>query len=65
MADKNLTDEGLENRLKGTAKNVEGHIRSAVGGLTDDKSEQLKGEAQKLKGKLQDKLGEAQIDADN
>lgn len=65
MDDKSLTDDGVENRLKGTAKNVEGHIRSAVGALTDDRSEQLKGEAQKLKGKLQDKLGKAEIDADN
>jgi uncharacterized protein YjbJ (UPF0337 family) len=62
--DKSLTDDGVDNRLKGTAKNVEGHIRSAVGGLTDDKSEQLKGEAQKLKGRAQDALGKAEIDAD-
>jgi uncharacterized protein YjbJ (UPF0337 family) len=67
MDEKNrdLTDEGVDNRLKGTAKNVEGHIRSAVGGLTDDRSEQVKGEAQKLKGHMQDKLGKAEIDADN
>ena len=35
MAD-NLRDEGAENQVKGAAKQVEGKVRNAVGGLTGD-----------------------------
>ena len=63
MTDKNLSDEGAENRVKGTAKNVEGRVRAAIGDLTDDSSEQLKGKAQQVKGKLQNEVGKAQQDA--
>jgi len=59
-----LKREGLEDRIKGTVKEGEGHVRDAVGGLTGDTSEQLKGKGQQLKGKLQRKLGEAETDAD-
>jgi uncharacterized protein YjbJ (UPF0337 family) len=63
MAD-NLRDDGLENQVKGTVKQGEGRIRNAVGGLTGDNSEQIKGKAQDLKGKVQRKIGEAESDAD-
>ena len=63
MAD-DLKSEGLEDRLKGTVKEGEGRLRNAVGGLTGDTSEQLKGKAQEIKGKTQRKLGEAETDAD-
>jgi uncharacterized protein YjbJ (UPF0337 family) len=63
MAD-DLDREGLEDQIKGTAKEGEGRIRNAVGGLTSDSSEQLKGKAQEIKGKAQRKLGEAESDAD-
>jgi uncharacterized protein YjbJ (UPF0337 family) len=63
MVDRNLEDAGAENRMKGTAKNLEGKFNEAVGDLTDDKSQELKGKAQQLKGKLQDNVGEAQLDA--
>jgi len=60
----NLRDEGLKDQIKGTVKEGEGHIRDAVGGLTGDISEQLKGKGQELKGKVQRKIGEAETDAD-
>ena len=63
MAD-DIGNEGLKDQIKGTAKEGEGRIRNAVGGLTGDSSEQLKGKAQELKGKLQRKIGEAETDAD-
>ena len=63
MAD-DLNRDGLKDQLKGTVKEGEGHLRDAVGGLTGDTSEQLKGKGQQLKGKLQRKLGEAETDAD-
>lgn len=63
MADR-IRDEGAENQIKGGAKEVGGRLRNAVGGLTGDNSEQLKGKMDELKGKAQRKVGEAQSDAD-
>jgi uncharacterized protein YjbJ (UPF0337 family) len=63
MDERKLADDGVDNRVKGTAKNVEGKVREAIGDLTDDGSEQLKGKAQQVKGRLQNELGKAQIDA--
>ena len=63
MAD-DLKRDGVENQVKGAFKEGEGKVRNAVGYLTDNKSEQLKGKAQELKGKAQRKIGEAESDAD-
>ena len=63
MAD-DLGTDGLENQVKGAAKEVGGKVRNAVGGLTGDTSEQLHGKADELKGKAQRKLGEKEVDAD-
>jgi uncharacterized protein YjbJ (UPF0337 family) len=63
MAD-DLDRDGLENQVKGTVKEGEGKLRNAVGGLTGDSSEQLKGKAQEIKGKAQRKIGELESDAD-
>ena len=62
MAD-NLRDDGMENQVKGAAKQVGGKVRNAVGGLTGDTSEQLKGKAKELEGRAQSKLGKAESDA--
>ena len=60
MSDKkDLASEGLKDELKGTAKKVEGRIRSAVGGASGDTSEQVKGKAQEIKGKVQQGSGRA------
>ena len=64
MAD-DLGKDGLENTGKGVAKEIEGRVRNAVGGLTGDTSEQIKGKAQELKGKTQRKIGQKELDADN
>ena len=52
-------------RTGGAAKQAEGKIRNAVGGITGDSSEQLKGKAKDLEGKVQRKIGEAEQDFDN
>jgi uncharacterized protein YjbJ (UPF0337 family) len=60
MSDKkDLASEGLKDELKGTAKKVEGRIRSAVGGASGDTSEQVKGKAQEIKGRIQQGSGRA------
>ena len=59
-----LDREGAKDQIKGTIKEGEGRVRDAVGGLTGDTSEQLKGKAQQIKGKVQRKIGEAESDAD-
>jgi uncharacterized protein YjbJ (UPF0337 family) len=61
---KDMAAEGAQDRLKGTAKQVEGRIRSAVGGATGDTGEQVKGKGQEIKGKVQEKFGRAKQDLD-
>ena len=63
MAD-DLGTDGLENQAKGAAKEVRGKVRNAVGGLTGDTSEQLKGKAREMEGKAQRKIGEAEENVD-
>ena len=63
MAD-DLTTDGLGNQAKGAAKEVEGKVRNAAGGLTGDTSEQLKGKAREMEGKAQRKIGETEEDVD-
>jgi uncharacterized protein YjbJ (UPF0337 family) len=58
MSDKkDLASEGLKDELKGTAKKVEGRVRSAVGGAKGDTGEQVKGKAQEIHGKVQQGIG--------
>ena len=64
MAD-DLSRDGLSNQAKGAAKEVEGKVRNAAGGLTGDTSEQLKGKAKEMEGKVQRKVGESEVDADD
>lgn len=63
MAD-DLGTDGLKNQVKGAAKEVEGKVRNAAGGLTGDTSEQLKGKAKEMEGKAQRKVGETESDID-
>jgi uncharacterized protein YjbJ (UPF0337 family) len=58
--DDDMMDRGSENRVKGTAKEMEGKIRGKVGDAVDDRSEHLKGRAKEMEGKVQKKFGEAQ-----
>jgi uncharacterized protein YjbJ (UPF0337 family) len=49
----------MKDELKGTAKELEGRVRSTVGGATGNTSEQVKGKAQEIKGKVQQGIGRA------
>ena len=50
---KDLNDRGLENQVKGTAKEMKGKIRGDVGDATDNTSEHIKGKVQKNFGKAE------------
>jgi uncharacterized protein YjbJ (UPF0337 family) len=65
MADNrdDLASKGAENQIEGTADQVKGRVRNAIGGLTGNDSQQLKGKAEELKGKVQKSFGEGQSDA--
>ena len=63
MAD-DLGTDGLKNQVKGAAKEVGGKVQNAVGGLTGNTSEQLKGKANEMEGKAQRKVGEAENKVD-
>jgi uncharacterized protein YjbJ (UPF0337 family) len=65
MADKkDLATEGAKDRVKGATKELEGRVRSTVGGATGDTSEQVKGKAQEIKGKIQQGIGKAKQNED-
>jgi uncharacterized protein YjbJ (UPF0337 family) len=57
--DKDLATEGTKDRLEGAGDVVGGRLRNAVGGLTGDNGEQVKGKSQELKGKVKDAVGKA------
>jgi uncharacterized protein YjbJ (UPF0337 family) len=59
MAD-DLGTDGVENQVKGAAKEVAGKIQKNVGDATDNTSQELKGAARELEGKAQRKVGEAE-----
>ncbi|WP_353266004.1 CsbD family protein [Gemmatimonas sp.] len=48
---------GVEHRAEGAMDQVKGKARNALGALTGDSSEQLKGKAQEMKGKAKSELG--------
>jgi uncharacterized protein YjbJ (UPF0337 family) len=65
MSDKkDLASEGVKDRLKGAGKQVEGRVRSTIGGATGDTGEQLKGKGQEIKGRAQQEIGKTKQDLD-
>ena len=54
---KDLNERGLENQVKGTAKEMKGKIRGDLGDATDNSSQHIKGRAEELKGKVQKNFG--------
>ncbi len=57
---KDLKERGLENQVKGTAKEMKGKIRGNLGDATDNSSEHIKGRAEELKGKIQKNFGKGE-----
>lgn len=47
-----------KNRIEGTAKQVKGSVKEAIGRVTGDKSTELESAAEKNIGKVQSKAGE-------
>jgi len=64
---KDLNEKGLENQVKGTAKEMKGKVRGDLGDATDNTSQHIKGRAEELKGKVQKNFGkgERKLDPDN
>ena len=61
---KDLEQRGIENQVKGTAKEMEGQVRGDLGDATDNTSEQIKGRAKELEGKIQKNFGKAEREVD-
>lgn len=60
MPDNDMMNDGLENQVEGTGKDLKGRVKDAVGGLIGDESLQAEGKLDRLKGKVQDTFGEGQ-----
>ena len=54
---KDLNERGIENEVKGKAKEMKGNVRGDLGDATDNNSEHIKGRAEQLEGKFQKNLG--------
>jgi uncharacterized protein YjbJ (UPF0337 family) len=62
---KDLNQRGIENQVKGTAKEMEGQVRGDLGDATDNTSEHIKGRAKELEGKIQKNFGKAERNTDD
>jgi uncharacterized protein YjbJ (UPF0337 family) len=58
--DKSLTEDGIENSVKGTAKEMKGRVKDAAGGLTGDTEMQVEGKIDEATGKVQNAFGKAE-----
>ncbi len=61
---KDLNERGIDNQVRGTAKEMKGKIRGDLGDATDNSSEHIKGRAEELKGKVQKNFGKGERKAD-
>jgi uncharacterized protein YjbJ (UPF0337 family) len=61
---KDLESRGIENQVKGSAKEMKGQVRGDLGDATDNTSEHVKGRADELKGKVQKNFGKAERKTD-
>lgn len=61
---KDLETRGLENQVKGSAKEMKGKMRGDLGDATDNTSEHIKGRAQQLEGKIQKNFGKGERNTD-
>lgn len=62
--DKDLNTRGVENQVKGSAKEMKGKLRGDLGDATDNTSEHIKGRAQQLEGKIEKNFGKTERKAD-
>lgn len=64
MADRDLTQRGMENSAEGKLDNLKGKVKDAIGGLTGDTGMQGEGKVDQLKGKVKDTFGKGQREVD-
>lgn len=60
MADRDLTERGVENSVEGKAKVLKGRLKDAAGAITGDAELQTEGKIDRMKGKVQDSIGKLQ-----
>ncbi len=63
--DKDLKSRGVENEVKGAAKEMKGKLRGDLGDATDNTSEHIKGRAEQLEGKIQKNFGKGEKNTDD
>ena len=63
--DKDLGTQGVEDTVKGKAKQVSGTVQKKAGQLTDDKSMEAKGKTREVGGKVQSKAGKVEQKVDS
>ena len=61
---KDLESRGIENQVKGSAKEMKGKLRGDLGDATDNTSEHIKGRAEELEGKIQKNFGKGERSVD-
>jgi len=61
---KDLETRGVENQVKGSAKEMKGKMRGDLGDATDNTSEHIKGRAEELEGKIQKNFGKGERSVD-
>jgi uncharacterized protein YjbJ (UPF0337 family) len=61
---KDLGTQGVEDTVKGKAKQAGGTVQKKAGQLTGDKSMEAKGKAREVGGKVQSKAGKAEQKVD-
>ena len=55
-----MNEKAAKNRVEGVAGEAKGRVRGALGELTGDDSQKLKGEFEQIKGKAKQALGDVQ-----
>ena len=65
--DKNLTERGIEDSMRGKVNKTKGKFKSAAGEVTGDRRLEAEGKWDQMKGKMQDALGkvERKLDRDD
>jgi uncharacterized protein YjbJ (UPF0337 family) len=52
-------NHGLEDKAKGKGNQLKGEVKKGYGKMVDDDSKVAEGQADKVKGKVQEKVGQA------
>jgi uncharacterized protein YjbJ (UPF0337 family) len=54
------TEKGVEKNVRGTGNDMKGRAKNALGGLTGDNKMQAEGKMDRVKGKIQNTVGDIQ-----